>query len=112
MIGSDECRELYDGILSQTENTAQFLGLEYVQKKEEEFLKKCPFPPNILRGIVEYLFGETGLIECESEEDFTSKMREKIIEWDSTEVCYSKLHLKNRFVTYFQNHKAAKIKSM
>ena len=109
--GSDECPELYDGILSQAENTAHFLGLEYVQKKVKEFLKKCPFHPNVSRGIVEDIFGESGLGECESEQDFTSKLRQKFIKWDSTEALYSKLHPQNRFVNYFQKHKAEKIKS-
>lgn len=50
----------------------------------EEFLKKCPFPPNVSIGIVEDIFGETDLIECGSEENYTRKMREKIIKWRST----------------------------
>ena len=71
-----------DGILSQTDNAAHFLGLEHVQKNVEEFLKRFPFLLNVSGAVVEDIFGETGLFECESEEDFTSQLREQITEWD------------------------------
>ena len=35
-----------------------------------------------LGAVFEDIFGETGLIECETEKDFKSKLREEIIEWD------------------------------
>ena len=67
-----------DGILSQADNTAHFLGLEHALKNVEEFLKRCPFLLNVLGGIVQDIFGEIGLPEYESEEDFTSKRRKKL----------------------------------
>ena len=57
---------------------------KYAQKNVEEFPKKCPFPPNVSIGIVEDIFGETDLTECESEENYTRKMREEIIKWRRT----------------------------
>ena len=100
-----------DGILSQADNTAHFLGLEHALKNVEEFLKRCPFLLNVLGGIVQDIFGEIGLPEYESEEDFTSKRREKIIEWDSTKAHYSKFQPENRFLTYFLKPKVEKIKT-
>ena len=61
----------------------------------EEFLKQCSFPPNVSKGIVEDIFDETDVVEYESGEDFTSKRRGKIKEWDFTEARYSKLQPKN-----------------
>ena len=63
-------------------NTAHFLGLGHVQKNAEEFLKRFLFLLNVSGAVVEDIFGETGLIECETVKDFTSKLREEIIEWD------------------------------
>lgn len=63
-------------------NTAHFLGLGHVQKNAEEFLKRFLFLLNVSGAKVEDIFGEIGLIECETEKDFTSKLREEIIEWD------------------------------
>ena len=71
-----------DDILSQTNNTAHFLGLGHVQKNAEEFLKRFLFLLNVSGAVVEDIFGEIGLIECETEKYFTSKLREVIIEWD------------------------------
>lgn len=71
-----------DDILSQTHNTAHFLGLGHVQKNAEEFLKRFLFLLNVSGAVVEDIFGEIGLIECETEKYFTSKLREVIIEWD------------------------------
>ena len=69
-----------DGVLSQVDNTAHFLGLEHALKNVEECLKRCPFLLNVLGGIVEDIFGKIGLPEYESEENFTSKSREENIE--------------------------------
>ena len=67
VVWSDVYPELCDdGILSQTDNTTHFLGLEHVQKNVEEFSKRFPFPINVSGGVGEDIFDETGLIECES----------------------------------------------
>ena len=67
VVWSDVYPELCDdGILSQTDNTTHFLGLEQVQKNVEEFSKRFPFPINVSGGVGEDIFDETGLIECES----------------------------------------------
>ena len=100
-----------DGVLSQADNTAHFLGLEHALKNVEECLKRCPFLLNVLGGIVEDIFGKIGLPEYESEENFTSKRREKNIEWDSTKAHYSKFQPENRFLTYFLKPKVEKIKT-
>ena len=67
LIGSDDCKELYEGILSQTSNTIHLLGVEHVMKNIEEWLKDSSLPSNVHRSFIEAVVRKLGLVSCRSD---------------------------------------------
>ena len=110
IIGTDECPALYEGILSQTENTAHLLGLEHVKKNVEENLQKCNIPRRMQHGIVSVIFGDDGLINCSSCEAFDAMLSSLVEKWDTIEKDHTKNQPPHMFSKYFKEHKAEKMK--
>ena len=59
IIGTDECRELFDGILGETEeNTGHLLGKEHFFKySQRKKLEQRSFPSKQIEWIVNDIFG-------------------------------------------------------
>ena len=43
-MGTDECEELYNGIMSQTKNSTHFLCVSHVRRNTEKKLSECLIP--------------------------------------------------------------------
>ena len=111
VIGSDECQALYDGILSETDGTVHLLGLEHVQKNVQEHLSNRNIPKIKQRVIVDDIFGEKGLINCNTGEEFDTMLKDLVGKWNGLEKEYSKNEASRTFAKYFQDNKADKMKT-
>ena len=110
LIGSDDCEELYEGILSQTSNTIQLFGVEHVMKNIEDFLRDSSLPLNVHCSFIEYVVGKSGLVSCRSDSEFDEMLQNLIKKWADIEKEYIN-DQKSKFSDYFIKNKAEKIKS-
>ena len=82
IIGTDECRELFDGIPDEIQgNTDHLLGKEHVLKNIQKKLEQLSFPSRQIKWIVNDIFGspfvqeKEGLIQSESQEEFNNRYK-------------------------------------
>ena len=82
IVGTDECRELFDGILDETEgNTGHLLGKGRVLKNIQKKLDQLSFPSRQIKWIVNDISGnpfvqeKEGLIQSESQEEFNNRYK-------------------------------------
>ena len=110
LIGSDDCEELYEGILSQTSNTIHLLGVEHVMKNIEDWLRDSSLPSNVHRSFIEDVVGKSGLVSCRSDSEFDEMLQNLMKKWADIEKEYVN-DPKSKFSDYFIKNKAEKIKS-
>ena len=111
VLGTDECDELSEGILSQTVDTTHLLGLEHVEKNIEKKLDDLNFPRNVKYGILDAIFGERGLVNTSTFESFDEKLNLLIPKWNEAEGKYTKNNPPSKFSQYFIEYKADKIRN-
>ena len=84
IIRTDECWELFDGILDETqENTGHLLGKELILKNTLKKLEQFSFLPRQTQWIINYIFAnpfqeKEGLIQSETREEFNNQNREEL----------------------------------
>lgn len=111
IIGTDECDELYNGILQESNgNTGHFLGKEHMIKTIQRKLNQLSFPKSASSTIVNDIFGDPfnsgneALYTCESEQAYESLVEKLFLKWRNIERSHTKLE-GNRFVDYFEKYK-------
>ena len=111
LIPTDECKELYNGIMSQTKNSTHFLCVSHVRRNIEKKLSKCLIPNILQHGILEDIFGEKELINEESLEDCDERLVSLTGKWNEIEKYHKKNDLPRKFATYFMKFKAELLRS-
>ena len=111
LIGTDECEELYNGIMSQTKNSTHFLCFSHVRWNIEKKLSECLIPNMLQHRILEDIFGETGLINEESLEDYDEHLVSLIEKWNEIEKYHTKNDPPGKFARYFMKFKAELLRS-
>ena len=116
IIRTDEYRELFDGILDETQaNTGHLLGKEHVLKNTQKKLEQLSFPSRQIKWIVNDILGnpfvqeKEGLIQSESQEEFNNRYKKLKNMWIEIEKNYTVRNGEN-FVTYFGKFKLVEIK--
>ena len=100
LIGTDECEELYNRIVSQTKNSTHFLCVSHVRRNIEKKLSECLIPNMLQHRILEDIFGERGLINEESLEDYDERLVSLIENWNEIEKYHTKNDPPGKFATY------------
>ena len=85
LIGSDDCEELYEGILSQTSNTIHVLGIEHVMRNIEDWLKDSSLSSNVPRSFIEDVVAKLGLMSCRSDSEFDEMLQNMMKKWAGVE---------------------------
>ena len=111
LIGTDECEELYNGIMSQTKNSTHFLCVSHVRRNIEKKLSECLIPNMLQHRILEDIFREKGLINEESLEDYDDRLVSVIEKWNEIEKHHTKNDPPGKFATYFMKFKAELLRS-
>ena len=75
LIGSDDCEELYEGILFQTSNTIHLLRIKHVIKNIEDWLRDSSLLSNVHRSFTEDVVGKSGLVSCRSDSEFDEMLQ-------------------------------------
>ena len=116
LIGTDECLELFSGILDETDDkTGHLLGKEHVLKNIQKKLEKLNFPNKQMKWIINDIFGhpfdseKKGLMQCSSPMDFDKKCEEVKPNWIKIESQYT-TRGGTEFTSYFEKYKYDAIK--
>ena len=104
ILGSDECKEMYDGLRCNMNEPTLLFGVEHVEKNVQRKLSDLFFPQKVQRAILDGIFGDRGLIACESKEKF-ELLPEMLLKWDELEQKYTKSS--SDFSSYSIEHKAS-----
>ena len=116
IVGTDECRELFDWILDETEgNTGHLLGKGRVLKNIQKKLDQLSFPSRQIKWIVNDIFGnpfvqeKEGLIQSEPQEEFNNRYKKFKNKWIEIEKNHT-IRNGEDFVTYFEKFKLVEIR--
>ena len=110
LIGSNDCKELCEVILSQTSSTVHLLGVEHVMKNLENWLRDSSLPSNVHLSITEVVVGKSSLVSFQSDSEFYEMLQNVMKKWGDIEKEYIK-DSKSKFLDYSIKNKAEKIKS-
>lgn len=116
LIGTDECKELFQGIMTETDgNTGHLLGKEHVLKNVQKKLENLSFPRKQTKRILNDIFGnpfdknQKSLIQSKSEKDFALLYQTLRPKWIDIENKYTAQKGEN-FVKYFEKYKLVEVK--
>ena len=97
--------------MSQTKNSTHFLCVSHVRRNIEKKLSECLIPNILQHRILEDIFGERGLINEESLEDYDERLVSFIEKWNEIEKYYRENDPPGKFATYFMKLKAELLRS-
>ena len=116
LIGTDECQELFQGIIAEThDETGNLLGKEHVLKNIQKKLENLSFPEKQTRWIINDIFEnlfekeKNGLMQCKTTDGFDECYGNLQIKWIDIEKKYS-TRKGTDFIMYFEKHKLNKVK--